>query len=240
MEAARAAATTSVHPGVSADGGDRLPAPQHPSILFNLMMGKPVDLVEITVPELSFSFLYRQEFPIIGPLVGTFAGGFGANARPASRLRHVRAAESSASHNAAALFEGFFFERRTSTGNPLPVATLHGDDRRRRGNRPRPDQGRRRRRHQRAINFSWDDLDRDGKVRFDEMIANILANGGDPLAVFDIDGELRSLPARLRHDRPVHHVVHAEVRVRAAEAASRSTSRSTGRRCSARSRTAER
>ena len=40
------------------------------------------------------------------------------------------------------------------------------------------------------IKFSWDDLDGDGKVRFNEMFANIIANDNDPLAVFDINGEL--------------------------------------------------
>src|SRR5262249_35132543 len=37
------------------------------------------------------------------------------------------------------------------------------------------------------IHFSWDDLNGDGLVRFSELAANILANNGDPLAVFDID-----------------------------------------------------
>ena len=64
--------------GVSQEGGIDFPILDNPSILFNLLLGKPVKLVEITLPELSFSFFYRQEFPIIGPLVGTFEGGFSA------------------------------------------------------------------------------------------------------------------------------------------------------------------
>src|SRR5262249_2281712 len=87
-------------------------------------------------------------------------------------------------------FEGFFFDPKDAAGNPLPVATLHAEiavgaaislalisagveggisaD----------------------IRFLWNDLNGDGKVRLDELKSNILANSGNPLAVFDISGEL--------------------------------------------------
>src|SRR5262249_31923497 len=40
------------------------------------------------------------------------------------------------------------------------------------------------------IFFNFSDLDHDGKIRLDEMKSNILANSGNPLAVFDITGVL--------------------------------------------------
>ena len=87
-------------------------------------MGKPVTLVEITVPELSFSFFYRQEFPIIGPLVGTFAGGFGATLDLRLGYDTYGLQKFIAGGSAADLIQGFFFDTKDKDGNPLPVATL--------------------------------------------------------------------------------------------------------------------
>ena len=49
-----------------------------PATIFKLILGQPADIVIVQLPELGFNFLYRQQFPIIGPLVGTFSGGIGA------------------------------------------------------------------------------------------------------------------------------------------------------------------
>ena len=173
------------------DAAFDFPILTNPSILFNLILGKPVTLVEITLPELTFSFVYRQQFPIIGPLVGTFAGGIGATIDLRFGYDTQGLQELFSSGNAADLVDGFFFDTKDAQGNPLPVATLQatiavgaaislvlvsaGVE----GGITA------------TINFNWDDLNGDGKVRLKEMAANIVANGGDPLAVFDINGNIQ-------------------------------------------------
>ena len=95
-----------------------------PSSLINLLFGKPVTLVEIQLPELTFSFTYMQDFPIIGPLVGTFEGGIGAKLDLSLGYDTQGITDFIASKNPAALLEGFFFDTKDANGNPLPVATL--------------------------------------------------------------------------------------------------------------------
>ena len=155
-----------------------------------MLFGKPVTLVEITLPELTFSFSYMQEFPIIGPLVGTFEGGLGATIDLRVGYDTQGITDFIASKNPAALFEGFFFDTHDASGNPLPVATLTAEV----AVGAAIDLGLIKAGVEggitATITFSWDDLNNDGKVRLDELKANILANGGDPLAVFDIAGEI--------------------------------------------------
>ena len=173
---------------------DRLPAARQPVDPHQPALRQAGDARRDHVPELSFNFYYMQEFPIIGPLVGTFDGGLGAKLDLRLGYDTQGLADFIASGNPAELIDGFFFDTQTGDrSNPLPVATLDGRDRRRRGDRPRPDQGRRRGRHHgRRSRSPGTTSNNDGKVRLDEMASNILANGGDPLAVFDISGEMRA------------------------------------------------
>src|SRR5581483_2889444 len=78
MEGAQGSSSSEFTHGLQGSTSFSFPILEHPSDLINLLFGKPVTLVEITLPELAFNFTYRQEFPIIGPLVGTFEGGIGA------------------------------------------------------------------------------------------------------------------------------------------------------------------
>src|SRR5207247_1139055 len=133
----------------------------------------------------------RQQFPIIGPLVGTFGGRIGATISLRLGYDTQGLTDFLASHDPASLLGGLFFDTKDAAGNLLPVATLHAEI---------------------AVGaaislglvsagveggisadifFNWDDLNGDGKVRLDEMLANVLANGGNPLAVFDITGLLQ-------------------------------------------------
>ena len=177
--------------GVSQQGGIDFPLLDNPSILFNLLLGKPVKLVEITLPELSFNFFYRQSFPIIGPLVGTFAGGFGAKLDVRLGYDTYGLQQFISTGNPAELVEGFFFDTKDAKGNLLPLATLDATIAVGAG----IDLGLIKAGVEGGItitiHFSWDDLNKDGVVRFSEMAANILANSGDPLAVFDIDGDMQ-------------------------------------------------
>ena len=189
MEGSQSSSSSEFTSGIQGSTAFDFPILSHPSDLINLLFGKPVTLVEITLPELSFNFSYRQEFPIIGPLVGTFEGGIGAKLDLRLGYDTQGLTDFLASKNAASLIDGFFFDTKDANGNPLPVATLtaeiavgaaidlalikagvEGGIRA-------------------TVLFSWDDLNKDGKVRLDELKSNLLANGGDPLAVFDISGE---------------------------------------------------
>ncbi len=160
------------------------------SNVINLLLGKPATLVEVTLPTFGFNFFYRQSFPIIGPLVGTFGGGIGATISLRLGYDTQGLTDFLASHNAASLLEGFFFDTKDSLGNLLPVAMLHAEI----AVGAALDLGLIEAGVEGGISadifFNWDDLNKDGKVRLDEMKANILANGGDPLAVFDITGEI--------------------------------------------------
>ena len=113
--------------GVSQEGGIDFPILDNPSILFNLLLGKPVKLVEITLPELTFSFFYRQSFPIIGPLVGTFAGGFSAKLDLRLGYDTYGLQQFISTGDPAELIEGFFFDTKDAAGNPQPLATLSHD-----------------------------------------------------------------------------------------------------------------
>ncbi|MFN2611440.1 MAG: hypothetical protein ABR507_11310 [Actinomycetota bacterium] len=192
FEGTPGSSTSEFTAGVTHPGGVEFPLIQDPSKLINLILGKPLTLVIVNLPELGFNFNYRQMFPIIGPLVGTFEGGIGASLKISFGYDTLGLQEFFSTHNAASLLKGFFFcdLQPCEGGSDVPEATLHaeiavgaalsiviatvgvegGIDA--------------------NINFNFADLDGDGKIRFDEMKANVLANDGDPLAVFDISGEL--------------------------------------------------
>jgi len=161
-----------------------------PSNIINLLLGKPATLVEVTLPQFGFNFFYRQSFPIIGPLVGTFGGGIGATISLRLGYDTQGLTDFLASKNAASLLQGFFFDPKDAAGNLLPVAMLHAEI----AVGAALDLGLIEAGVEGGISadifFNWNDLNQDGKVRLDELKANVLANGGNPLAVFDITGEI--------------------------------------------------
>ena len=190
IEGAEGAATSEFANAIDPTPNFDFPLLDHPSSIINLLFGKPVTLVEIQLPELSFSFTYMQDFPIIGPLVGTFEGGIGAKLDLRLGYDTQGISDFIQSKDPASLLEGFFFDPHDANGNPLPVATLTAEI----AVGAAIDLGLIKAGVEGGITatilFNWDDLNNDGKVRLDELKANILANGGDPLAVFDITGEL--------------------------------------------------
>ncbi|HET7129920.1 MAG TPA: hypothetical protein VFJ93_12675, partial [Gaiellaceae bacterium] len=190
MQGAQGSKSSEFTKGVTGSTSIEFPILQNPSSLINLLFGKPVTLVEIQLPELGFQFNYRQIFPIIGPLVGTFEGGIGAKLDLRFGYDTQGLTDFVNSGNPAALLQGFFFDPHDAQGNPLPVAQLHAEI---------------------AVGaaislalitagveggisadifFNWNDLNKDGKVRFDELGANLIANGFNPLSVFDITGQM--------------------------------------------------
>jgi hypothetical protein len=171
---------------VQQQGGIDFPILDNPSILFNLLLGKPVKLVEITLPELGFNFFYRQSFDH-RPARRTFAGGSGRSSTCASATTRTACSSSSRRATRPSSSRASSSTRRTQ-GHPLPLAQLNATIAVGR-NRPRPDQGGSRGRHHH--HRLQDDLNGDGLVRFSEMAANVLANSNNPLAVFDITGDMQ-------------------------------------------------
>jgi len=163
-----------------------------PETIFALLLGKPATLVTVELPELGFSFMYRQVIPIIGPLAATFSGkitgaldmGFGYDTLGLQQFI--------ATKNPAYLLNGFFLndlDPATKADRPeatisveiavgaalsLGIATVGVEG----GITAN-------------IFFNLNDPDKDGKVRFAELASNIIANS-DPLAMFDISGDMNS------------------------------------------------
>ncbi len=184
------AATNRFRAGVSSQGGFHFKL-LDPSNIMQLFLGKPVTIFEVQFPELGFDFFYRQEFPIIGPLVGTFGGGVSARLQVGFGYDTLGISKFVNSGNPGALLDGFYLtDLDPVTGVDRPEATLSA---------------------QIAVGaalsiviakigveggieatifFNFADLDADGKIRFSEMAENVIANGGNPLAVFDVSGLL--------------------------------------------------
>jgi len=161
-----------------------------PETIFKLLLGQPdVTLMTYEFPEFGFDFFYRQKFPIFGPLVGTFSGGvsggvdmgFGVDTRGLQQFL--------VTENPANLINGFFlsdidfvtgFDRveaflnaQIGVGAGLSVgfatAGVEGGI-------------------EFNIDFNLADIDNDGKVRFDELAANLAVNNFNPISIFDVSG----------------------------------------------------
>jgi len=175
--------------GVTKPGSINFPILK-PENVFKLMMGQTVSLVEINLPEFGFEFFYRQLIPIWGPIVGIFSGKVGGTVSLGFGYDTLGVEQFLVTHNAANLINGFFLnDLDPVTGFDRPEAELNaeiavgaglslgfitagveggiGAD----------------------IDFNLADLNNDGKVRFDELAGNIVANSFNPLAIFDIGGK---------------------------------------------------
>lgn len=161
-----------------------------PATIFSLIMGQDdVTLFTAELPEFGFNFFYKQKFPIFGPLTASLGGGVGGTIDLGFGYDTRGLQQFIGSFNPAALINGFFLnDLDPITGEDRPEATLTasivasaqldfliasagvegGVD----------------------INifFNLADLDHDGKIRFDEMAANLAANSFNPLSVFDTSG----------------------------------------------------
>ena len=126
MEGAAGQATSGLLDAIDPTKTFDFPLLDKPSDIINILFGKPVTLVQINVPTLTFNFTYMQEFPIIGPLVGTFEGGLGATINLSLGYDTQGLADFMASKNPAALIDGFFFNTHdpNDPSKLLPVATL--------------------------------------------------------------------------------------------------------------------
>lgn len=177
--------------GVSDPGGINFTIFQ-PETIFKLLLGQPdVTLFTYELPEMEFEFFYRQSFHIFGPIVGTFAGrigggldvGFGYDTRGLSQFL--------ATDNPLTLINGFFLsDIDFATGYDRPEAYLNAEIAVGAGldfgiASAGVEGG-----IAANIDFNLADIDDDGKIRWEELAANIVANSYNPLAIFDVSGKM--------------------------------------------------
>jgi Ca2+-binding RTX toxin-like protein len=182
--------TQRFHAGVTDPGGITFPILE-PANLLGLLLGKPAALFEVEFPTLGFELFYRQVFPIIGPLAATFAGGISGSLTLGFGYDTLGISQTIATGNPAYLLNGFYLnDLDPATGFDRPEAIFAAEIAAGVALSAGVvtfglDAG-----IAAEIIFNLNDPDRDGKVRFAEMAANIAANNGNPLAMFDISGAI--------------------------------------------------
>ena len=159
-----------------------------PETIFNLLLGQPTTLFTVEFPELGFDFYYRQQIPIIGPLVGLFGGGIGGTLDIGFGYDTHGLQQTMATDNPAFLLNGFFINDLDASGFDRPEATLTALVTVGAGlsvglAKAGVEGG-----IEATIDFNLADLNADGKVRGDEIAANFVASGSNPLAIFDTSG----------------------------------------------------
>ena len=174
--------------------GLKMPILVDPEEGIRLLLGQVADLVSYELNPLLVDFSYFQAFPVFGPLSVGIEIGFGfmldLHEVGFDTFGYKRYAESGF-RNPALIFDGFFLgDLDVDTGVDTPEVTMlfslvgtaelnlgiaragvgGGIDA--------------------TITFDWHDSIGDGNVHLSEIIGNIFAEGGNPLAPFDVGGEL--------------------------------------------------
>jgi 6-phosphogluconolactonase (cycloisomerase 2 family) len=103
---------------------------QAPEMIFGLLTGKPVDLIQVDMNALTLGFSYTQDFDIFGPIVATLSGSinvsvhfaFGYDTQGIQEvLKDVQAGRNDAGTIAADLADGFYL-----VADGTPVVSLNG------------------------------------------------------------------------------------------------------------------
>jgi Ca2+-binding RTX toxin-like protein len=172
--------------------GLKMPILTQPAQGIQLLLGQVADLISYELNPLSVDFSYFQVFPIIGPLAVGIEIGFGfmldLHEVGFDTFGFQRYADSGF-RNEALIFDGFFLgDLEDGVDKPevemlfslIGTAELNlgiaragvggGIDAK--------------------ITFDWHDSIADGNVHLSEIVGNIVAEGGNPLAAFDVGGEL--------------------------------------------------
>ena len=167
-----------------------IPVFDHPSMLFNLFIGKPVTLVEWRMPEFQFQFTYMQTFPLFPPLAVQLGGSIEAdiNLGFGYDTFGIQKYISDPSKNVTDLLDGFYIITTDAAGKSLPALSLTGAifagasldgglvDAGVNGGVSA------------TINFFWNDnSDNDGKMRFSEIAANAAAGAS---CIFNMEGSV--------------------------------------------------
>ncbi|HEX4999611.1 MAG TPA: calcium-binding protein, partial [Terriglobia bacterium] len=180
------------HDGTLVDGLE-MPIFADPTEAIGLLVNLDADLVKYALPPLSVGFDYRQVFPVWGPLAVSieisFAFGLDFHAVGFDTSGFRRYAEGGF-RNPALIFDGFFLDDEGDSGADEPEITfefgLTGAAEINLGIARAGVEGG----IDSIINFDWHDSIPDTNVHFSEIIGNILAEGGNILAPFDVSGAM--------------------------------------------------
>ena len=171
-------------------GGLQFPILTDPKKVFNLLLGKDVELFTYDLPKLEFNLEYSQFFPIFGPLGARIRGNIGAGVDLAFGYDTYGLRQFIDTKKGADIFNGFYVsdtENPDGTGLDVPEVTLDASLEASAelnivvasagvgggiyGN----------------IDFNLNDPNNDGKVRVNEFAHLIEEN---PLCIFDTSGEI--------------------------------------------------
>ncbi|RKZ88438.1 MAG: hypothetical protein DRR16_04890, partial [Candidatus Parabeggiatoa sp. nov. 3] len=166
-----------------------VPILSDPGQIFNLLLGKDATLITYDMKPLELGFKYEQRFPIYPPLFAVIGASIGATIDFdfGFDTYGIRKFVDSDFVNPGLIFAGFFVDDGTHpelqitgalwAGAELNVGIAKGGVR---GGLYA------------TVNFDLFDPDKDGKVRVDEMINSIAFADNNPLAVFDISGDVKA------------------------------------------------
>ncbi|QEH35607.1 Bifunctional hemolysin/adenylate cyclase precursor [Aquisphaera giovannonii] len=169
--------------GSSDNAGLAFPLLENPATIFNLLLGRDVDLVQFVMPALNVDFYYKQFFPIIGPLGAQITGRVGATAQFGFGL------DTYPLTHGGGLMEGFYVKDLDSNGNDVPevqfYAQLTAGVELNVGVASAGVEGG----IFATIDFNLHDQNGDGKVRLSELQESISLA---PIFVFDVSGKLEA------------------------------------------------
>jgi Ca2+-binding RTX toxin-like protein len=167
-----------------------LPILNDPSQIFNLLLGKDATLITYDMKPLELGFEYQSPFiTIFGPLGVRFGAGLGATIDFdfGFDTYGIRKFIDSDFVNPGLIFAGFFVDDgdhpelqitgRLWAAAELNLGIAYGGVK---GGL------------EATVNFDLFDPDNDGKVRVDEMINSVAFADNNPLAVFDISGDVKA------------------------------------------------
>ncbi|MFU8789007.1 MAG: calcium-binding protein [Methylobacter sp.] len=169
-------------------GSFAFPLITDPSQIFNLLLGKDATLVTFDMKPLELEFRYRQYFPIFGPLGASIGGSLGAKIDFdfGFDTYGINKFIQSGAVNPALIFAGFYIDNSIPkpelviNGSLTAMAELNlGVARGGVGGGVFA-----------TVNFDMFDPNRDGKVRVDEIVNSIVFANYNPLAAFDISGNV--------------------------------------------------
>ncbi|HEV3339251.1 MAG TPA: hypothetical protein VG125_02805, partial [Pirellulales bacterium] len=106
----------------STPGNISFPLLHDPTKAFGLLLGKQVDLMDITLPSLSAAVNYFGQFPIFGPLVATLRGNVNFSVGETIGYDTTGISEFVKDHNTLDLLDGIF----VGAGTASPLLTLSG------------------------------------------------------------------------------------------------------------------
>ncbi len=170
-----------------------LPILTDPRQGFMMLLNQPATLVSYALPPLDVDFSYLQVFPVFGPLAVsiTISFGFGVDLHGIGfdTYGYQRYA-AGGFRDPGVIFDGFFFNDLDASKTDAPEITLQfgliGAAELNLGIARAGVQGG----IDALITFNWHDSIPDTHVHLSEIAGNIVAEGGNPLAAFDVGGEL--------------------------------------------------